>query len=110
MMKNKFFIFINVFGLAVAIACTVVAYFNLEFDPNRIHGERILFVSALLGSGLSYFLVDVLMSNIWKYYQAATTATFVVSVSLMFLLSALAIGYKVFSAASMNTVNTLRDE
>jgi putative ABC transport system permease protein len=70
----------------------------------------ILVVSAMLGSGLSYFLVDILMSSIWKYYQAASAATFVVSVSLMFVFSAAAIGYKVFSTASMNPVNTLRDE
>jgi putative ABC transport system permease protein len=32
MMKNKLFIFINIFGLAIAIACCIVAYFNFEFD------------------------------------------------------------------------------
>ena len=32
MMKNKFFIFINILGLSVAIACCIVAYFNWEFD------------------------------------------------------------------------------
>jgi ABC-type antimicrobial peptide transport system permease subunit len=70
----------------------------------------ILVVAAMVGSGLSYFLVDMLMSSIWKYYQAATAPIFMVSVSLMFIFSAAAIGYKVFSAASMNPVNTLRDE
>ncbi len=70
----------------------------------------ILFVSAILGSAMSYFLVDALMGNIWKYYQSATPVTFAASVFLMFAISGLAIGYKVFSAASMNPVNTLRDE
>ncbi|HEY5747029.1 MAG TPA: ABC transporter permease [Chryseolinea sp.] len=32
MMKNKLFIFINVFGMGIAIACCIVAYFNWEFD------------------------------------------------------------------------------
>ena len=32
MMKNKLFIFINVFGMAVAIACCIVAYFAYEYQ------------------------------------------------------------------------------
>ena len=32
LMKNKLFIFINVFGMGIAIACCIVAYFNWEFD------------------------------------------------------------------------------
>jgi ABC-type antimicrobial peptide transport system permease subunit len=30
--KNKLFIFINIFGMGIAIACCIVAYFNWEFD------------------------------------------------------------------------------
>jgi putative ABC transport system permease protein len=32
LMKNKLFIIINVFGMGIAIACCIVAYFNWEFD------------------------------------------------------------------------------
>jgi putative ABC transport system permease protein len=70
----------------------------------------ILFIASVVGCGLSLLAVDALMASIWKYYQAATGVTFVVSVSTMFMISAIAIGYKVFSAASMNPVNTLRTE
>jgi putative ABC transport system permease protein len=70
----------------------------------------ILTVSSVLGSVASYFLVDLLMGTIWKYYQASTMTTFVISISLMMIISLLAIAYKVFSAASMNPVNTLRNE
>lgn len=70
----------------------------------------ILFISSLLGSAMSYFAVDALMSSIWDYYQSATAVTFVSSIFLMLFLSGIAIGYKVFAAASMNPVNTLRDE
>lgn len=70
----------------------------------------ILIISALLGSLLSYYAVDALMSSIWKYYQPATSASFAISVFTMFLISGIAIGFKVFSAASMNPVHTLRDE
>jgi ABC-type antimicrobial peptide transport system permease subunit len=70
----------------------------------------ILVVASLLGSAASYFAVDALMGSIWKYYQASNALTFVLSIMLMFIISAVAIGYKVFSAASMNPVNTLRNE
>jgi putative ABC transport system permease protein len=70
----------------------------------------ILIIASILGSALSYFAVDALMGSIWKYYQSTTSATFVLSVMVMFCVSAVAIGYKVFSAASMNPVNTLRTE
>jgi len=70
----------------------------------------ILFISSLLGSAASYYAVDALMGSIWDYYQSATALTFVLSIFLMFFLSGITIGYKVFAAASMNPVNTLRDE
>ena len=70
----------------------------------------ILLISSVLGCVLGYFLVDLLMGSIWDYYQSTTTITFIVSVVVMFVISAVPIGYKVFSAASMNPVNTLRDE
>jgi putative ABC transport system permease protein len=70
----------------------------------------ILLIASAAGCWLGSLLVDMLMSSIWKYYLPAGSYTFVISVVLMFMLSALAIGYKVFSAASMNPVSTLRDE
>ncbi|HYG01696.1 MAG TPA: ABC transporter permease [Chryseosolibacter sp.] len=69
-----------------------------------------LTLASILGAVASYFLVDILMGSIWKYYQSTTNMTFVVSISIMFLISAIAVGYKVFSAASMNPVSTLRTE
>jgi putative ABC transport system permease protein len=51
MMKNKLFIFINVFGMGVAIACCIVAYFAYEYDAtfDAIHknGDKIYRVSAV---------------------------------------------------------------
>jgi ABC-type antimicrobial peptide transport system permease subunit len=34
LLKNRLFIFINIFGLAIAIACCVVAYFNYDFNAS----------------------------------------------------------------------------
>src|SRR3989337_4470264 len=51
MMKNKLFIFINIFGMGVAIACCIVAYFVYEYDAtfDTVHknGQQIYRVSAV---------------------------------------------------------------
>jgi ABC-type antimicrobial peptide transport system permease subunit len=70
----------------------------------------ILILASVLGSVLSYLMADMLMGSIWRYYQSTTPFAFLVSVVVMFLISGTTIGYKVFSAASMNPVNTLRSE
>lgn len=70
----------------------------------------ILILASCIGSVLSYYAVDLLMNSIWDYYLATTPFTFIVSIVVMFTVSALVVGYKVFSAASMNPVSTLRDE
>jgi ABC-type antimicrobial peptide transport system permease subunit len=70
----------------------------------------ILMIASVLGCLLGYYLVDALMDSIWDYYQNTTTFTFIVSVVVMLVISGITIGYKVFSAASMNPVSTLRDE
>ncbi len=70
----------------------------------------ILFIASLVGSALSYFAVDALMDSIWDYYQPTTQIAMIFSILVMFVVSAVAIGYKVLTAASMNPVSTLRDE
>jgi putative ABC transport system permease protein len=70
----------------------------------------ILSIASVFGLSLGYFAVDALMGSIWEYYQSATTTTFIISIAVMFIVSAFAIGYKVFTAASMNPVTTLRSE
>src|SRR5690606_18299250 len=59
----------------------------------------ILGCASVVGSVLSYYAVDLLMGSIWRYYQAATSATFIVSITMMFFVCAVAIGYKVYQAA-----------
>jgi ABC-type antimicrobial peptide transport system permease subunit len=50
-LKNKVFILINVFGMGIAIACCIVAYFANEYgatyDRIHVHGEKIYRVSSL---------------------------------------------------------------
>ena len=44
-MKNKLFVAINVLGLGIALACTIVAYlswdFNNSFDNNQTNADEI---------------------------------------------------------------------
>ena len=90
----------KVLGASVANITRII---NTEFFV-------ILLLASVIGSTLSYFAVDLLMDSIWDYYQSTTTQTFIVSITIMFVVSAAVIGYKVFTAASLNPVNTLRDE
>jgi len=45
LMKNKLFVFINVLGLAIALACCIVAYlnweYNIKFDTQHLNAEKI---------------------------------------------------------------------
>jgi putative ABC transport system permease protein len=70
----------------------------------------ILSISATVGCVVGYFAADSLMSSIWRYYQAATPVTFVLAIVFMIGIAAMGISYKVYKAADMNPVNTLRDE
>lgn len=51
MMKNKPFILINIFGMGVAVACCIVAYFIYEFDRSfdamHLKGEKIYRVTSV---------------------------------------------------------------
>jgi putative ABC transport system permease protein len=40
LLKNKLFIFINVFGMGIAIACCITAYLNWDFSDKWDAGER----------------------------------------------------------------------
>jgi len=70
----------------------------------------ILLLASALGSWASYAMCNMLMSSIWRYYQGVNAVTFVSAISLLFVVSFITIGYKIFSVATMNPVNTLRDE
>ena len=69
----------------------------------------LLFASAF-GMWAGAWLSEMLMGSIWKYYQPATVFTFVMSTTIMFSISIVTIGYKIYTTATMNPVKTLRDE
>jgi ABC-type antimicrobial peptide transport system permease subunit len=76
---------------------------NLEFFV-------ILAVASVFGSWVGYTMCNLLMNSIWRYYQGVNIVTFVASVSLLMLISFLTVGYKIFNVASMNPVDSLKDE
>jgi putative ABC transport system permease protein len=51
LMKNKLFILINLFGLSIAIACCIVAYFNYNFnqsfDNNHVNAASVYRVGSV---------------------------------------------------------------
>ena len=70
----------------------------------------ILAVASILGSVASYFLVDSLMSSIWEYHIDIGPVAFILSVFIMFFISAVTVSGKVYKAATANPAYTLRDE
>ena len=70
----------------------------------------ILSVASILGSVGGYFMSEMLMASIWTYYVPIGMTAFIISVVILFFVSGLTIGGKVIKSASMNPVNTLRDE
>ena len=70
MMKNKLFIMINVFGLAIAIGSCIVAYFNFRFndafDGNHKNASSLYRVSSLRefqGEETMYGVVPIGLGN-----------------------------------------------
>lgn len=124
------FIFLGV----VAVLLSVIGLFSLvslnlikrmkEIGVRKVLGasvERITFrvsrefiiilsVASVLGSIGGYFLSDMLMASIWTYYVPQRAMPFIISIAILFLVSALTIGGKVIRAASVNPASILRDD
>ncbi|MDZ4715197.1 MAG: FtsX-like permease family protein [Cytophagales bacterium] len=70
----------------------------------------ILMVASVLGGFMGAYMAEMLMKNIWKYYLDATWLTLVLSAAILFVASALSIGYKVYNTSRLNPADVLRDE
>lgn len=70
----------------------------------------ILVIASVLGALAGAWMAGMLMKSIWRYYLDATPVTLVISAVILFVVSALSIGYKVYSTARLNPANVLRDE
>jgi len=70
----------------------------------------ILLLASALGCWASYELSNLLMSSIWRYYQGVNILTFTLSIAILVAISILSVGYKIYSAAAMYPVDSLKDE
>lgn len=70
----------------------------------------ILSIASILGALASYNWCNIIMSSIWKYYQGVNAWTFFIAIGLMFTVSLLTMGKKLFGVAKMNPIDTIRNE
>jgi len=70
----------------------------------------ILIIATVLGCYAGALLSEMLMASIWDFHQSATFFTFAVSAVILFAISGLTIGFKIYNTATMNPTKTLRDE
>src|SRR3954468_23579259 len=73
LLKNKLFIFINIFGLSIAIGCCIVAYFNWEYDAtfndhhkNKEHVYRVSSVREFEGRSTLYGYAPVPLGEVMR--------------------------------------------
>jgi len=70
----------------------------------------ILAVAAVQGSLGGYFFSSMIMGSIWRYYQGPGVVTISISVLALFVVSLASIEYKIYKAATMNPVDSLKVE
>lgn len=68
----------------------------------------ILVLASALGSWAGFVQSDMIMGSIWRYYQGPNVITFVISAGLLIVISLLSISFKVYQAATMNPVDSLK--
>ncbi|MBL7852046.1 MAG: ABC transporter permease [Cyclobacteriaceae bacterium] len=90
----------KVLGASVANLARVI---NLEF-------AIILVIASVLGAFAGSWMAGMLMKSIWRYYLDASAVTMIVSALILFVVSAVSVGYKVYSTTRLNPAHVLRDE
>ncbi len=70
----------------------------------------ILMAASIFGALGGYMQSKLIMGSIWRYYQGANAVTFIVSITMLFAICFVAIGYKVAKTAAMNPVDSLKEE
>ena len=70
----------------------------------------ILLIASVIGCVGGHFLSAMLMSNIWAYHVPFQLLPFILSVLLLFVVSVIAIGGKVFKATVISPAEVLKDE
>jgi putative ABC transport system permease protein len=70
----------------------------------------ILLIASVLGAALGWWMSAMLMGSIWDYYQEVTITSMIISATILFVASALSIGFKIYKTTKLNPAHVLRDE
>lgn len=70
----------------------------------------IILISAVIGTGLAYLLIDMLLSTIFHYYQAVTIFSLILPFIVLSIISLTTSSGRVLVAAKRNPVESLRYE
>lgn len=70
----------------------------------------ILLIASVGGGALGWWMSAMLMDSIWDYYQEVTLTSMIISATILFVASALSIGYKIYKTTRLNPAHVLRDE
>lgn len=90
----------KVLGASIANISRVI---NTEF-------AIIVMVACLLGSYTGLWMSEMLMDNIWDFYQKVTLTTMIISATILLVASILTVALKTYNTARINPVDVLRDE
>lgn len=86
-----------------ASAANIIRIINTEF-------LIILLIASVLGGYAGGWMAGMLMDSIWDYFQHTTISTMIFSALIMFAVSILSIGYKIYNTIHLNPAHVLRDE
>ncbi len=93
-------------GIRKVLGAKVSSIVNLLNRPFIV----IISVSAIIGTGLAYLLIDLLLSTIFHYYQAVTIFSLVLPFIVLSIISLTTSSSRVLVAAKRNPVESLRYE
>lgn len=93
-------------GIRKVLGAQVLSIVNMLNRPFII----IILISAGIGSVAAYFMMDLLLSSIFHYYQAVTIVSLVIPLVVLFAISLSTSSGRVLIAAKRNPVESLRYE
>ncbi len=82
---------------------SVIRILNREF-------MIIVFVAAILGSALGYYLSEILLDSIYEVYQSGNITSLIIPTIIILIVSLITISGKVYKAANKNPVDAIKYE
>jgi putative ABC transport system permease protein len=125
---------VNIFLAVVATLLSLIGMYNMvsldiirrtkEVGIRKIQGASvplliflvskkfiiILVVASVIGCAGGYYMSLMLLDSIWDYFISITFGILLLSALILFISTALTLGYKIYRAAMRNPVDSLRYE